>query len=171
MIAAAPGALASIPGNLYNAAKGVADAGDAAIGKAREEGFQKEMKTSITEFMRPESRGFEKGAMLTDPDLISQFAIKSHGNQRWYQQMVQAAGWGGVNPTRQAQPLTEMAQGKYDFERFPIRLGGDTEAMRKYRAQQDLKKWQEEEAAARRKNEPSWYRPGNSGFNAQQGNN
>ena len=79
--------------------KGVADAGDAAIGKAREEGFQKEMKTSITEFMRPESRGFEKGAMLTDPDLISQFAIKSHGNQRWYQQMVQAAGWGGVNPT------------------------------------------------------------------------
>ena len=171
MIAAAPGALASIPGNLYNAAKGVADAGDAAIGKAREEGFQKEMKTSITEFMRPESRGFEKGAMLTDPDLISQFAIKSHGNQRWYQQMVQAAGWGGVNPTRQAQPLTEMAQGKYDFERFPIRLGGDTEAMRKYRAQQDLKKWQEEEAAARRKNEPSWYRPGNSGFNAQQGSN
>lgn len=171
LIAAAPGALASIPGQLYNAAKGIADAGDAAIGKAREEGFQKELKSSITEFMRPEARGFEKGALLTDPDLISQFAIKSHGNQRWYQQMVQAAGWGGVNPTRQPQPLTEMAQGKYDFEKFPIRLGGDTEAMRKYRAAQDLKKWQEEEAAARRAKEPSWYRPGNTGFNAQQAGN
>ncbi len=159
LIQAAPKALASTPGQIYGAAKGLADAGDAAIGKAREEGFQREMKTSITEFMRPEARGFERGAQLTDPDLISQFAIKSHGNQRWYQQMVQAAGWGGVNPTRQPQPLTEMAQAKYDFEKFPIRLGNDTEAMRKYRAQQDLKKWQDDEAAAKRKNDPAWFRP------------
>ncbi len=174
LIEAAPKALASIPGQIYGAAKGLADAGDAAIGKAREEGFQREMKTSITEFMRPEARGFERGAQLTDPDLISQFAIKSHGNQRWYQQMVQAAGWGGVNPTRQPQPLTEMAQAKYDFEKFPIRLGNDTEAMRKYRAQQDLKKWQDDEAAARRKNDPAWFRPrpqqqvAGQGFSASQ---
>lgn len=147
VIAAAPGAIASIPGNIYNGLKSIADAGDKMIGDAREAGFQRELKGAITEFMRPASRGLPDGAPLTDPDLLSQFAINSHGNQRWYKQLVAAAGWGQVVPSNQPQPLTQAMQDKYSFERFGAQLTADPEAYRKYRAEKEVK--QQEEARRR----------------------
>lgn len=138
-IGAMPGAIWNAPGQVYGQLKQAADAGDKAIGQAMEAGFQKELKTSISPSMRPESRGLQNGAMLSDPDLLSTFAIKSHGNQRWFNQYVQAAGWGGVNPTRQNQPFTEKFKELANFEKYGKLMKVDPNEFAKWQADREAK--------------------------------
>lgn len=138
-ISAAPGAIWNAPGQVYGQLKQAADAGDKAISEAMEAGFQKELKTFVNPSMRPESRGFANGAMLTDPSLISDFAIKSHGNQRWFNQIVQAAGWGGINATRQNQPFTEKFKELANFEKYGKLMGVAPDEYRKWQADREAK--------------------------------
>lgn len=138
-IAAAPGMLQAVPGQIYGALKGAADAGDKAIGEAREKAFQQELKTAVNPSMGPESRGLPKGALLSDPSLLSDFAVKSHGNQRWFNQLVQAAGWGGINPTRQNQPYTQKFWEQTNFEKYAKLMKADPNEFAKWQAEREAK--------------------------------
>lgn len=138
-IAAAPGMIQAIPGQIYGALKGAADAGDKAIGEAREKAFQQELKTAINPSMGPESRGLPKGTLLSDPSLLSDFAVKSHGNQRWFNQLVQAAGWGGINPTRQNQPYTQKFWEQTNFDKYAKLMKADPNEFAKWQADREAK--------------------------------
>ena len=105
-------------GKLYGALTAAAQAGDAAVTKNLEKDFQKTVKqVAGNELVQPEARGLKKGAMLSDPELISQFGLSAAGNPHAFNMLVSQAGWGGVSNVRHDQPLLPMVSMQDEWKR------------------------------------------------------
>lgn len=109
--------LSGLPGKIYNQLQQAAASGDAAITKAIEKDFQKKVdEIASNPLIQPSSRGLKQGALLADPELITQFSLGSGGNPHAFNILVQKAGWGGLSNVRHEQPLTDAAKRQKEWE-------------------------------------------------------
>lgn len=66
---------------------------------------------AVNPFVTPQSRGQEKGAKLTDPELIHWFALKG-GSQEGYEKLIKQAGW---------TPIADLQTLKQETKEQPIK--------------------------------------------------
>jgi hypothetical protein len=103
---------------LYNAMSAAAQAGDSAVTGLIRKDFEKTVKqVAGNELVQPESRGQKKGALLSDPELISQFGRMANGSPHAFNMLVSQAGWGGVSNVRHDQPLLPMVSMQDEWKR------------------------------------------------------